>query len=225
MAAGSRTCSPRRSSREGASAPAEKLLRLRSVRLRIRALVAIVAVVLTATLCAAALATVGGDGGGVLPGAEAAAALHAAAPGGDRARHAALTGRLKLIPTDRLSWPVHGAITGAFGEARSGHMHEGIDVPEPPGTPIRAAAPGKVVMREVQDGYGNYTCIAHRTVTTCYGHQSRFGVHLGERVRRGQVIGYVGNTGDSPAFHLHFEVRRGTKPWGKAVNPVKRLPH
>ena len=79
-------------------------------------------------------------------------------------------------------------------------------------------------MREWQDGYGKYTCIAHRTLTTCYGHQSRFGTKLGAKVMRGEVIGYVGNTGNSGAIHLHFEVRRGTKPWGKAMNPARFLP-
>jgi murein DD-endopeptidase MepM/ murein hydrolase activator NlpD len=93
----------------------------------------------------------------------------------------------------------------------------------PKGTPIRAAAPGRVVLREVQQGYGRYTCIAHRKITTCYGHQSRFHTKLGARVRRGQVIGYVGNSGDTAAYHLHFEVRRGTRPWGKPMNPLRLL--
>ena len=98
-----------------------------------------------------------------------------------------------------------------------------IDIPMPAGTPIRAAAPGRVILRAVEQGYGKYTCIAHRTVTTCYGHQSRFHTRLGARVRRGQVIGYVGNTGDTSAYHVHFEVRRGTRPWGRPVNPLKFL--
>jgi murein DD-endopeptidase MepM/ murein hydrolase activator NlpD len=132
--------------------------------------------------------------------------------------------RSPFRPSDRLAWPDHGAVTGAFGEMRGGHRHEGIDIPEPEGTPIRAAAPGRVVLREIQQGYGRYTCIAHRTITTCYGHQSRFRVKLGARVRRGQVIGYVGNSGDTNAYHLHFEVRRGTRPWGAPVSPRRMLP-
>jgi murein DD-endopeptidase MepM/ murein hydrolase activator NlpD len=103
-------------------------------------------------------------------------------------------------------------------------MHEGIDIPMPAGTPIRAASNGTVVMREWQAGYGRYTCVAHVRITTCYGHQSRFGTKLGAKVRRGQVIGFVGNTGDTGVNHLHFEVRRGTEPWGEPVNPVKKLP-
>ena len=128
-------------------------------------------------------------------------------------------------PSDRLAWPDRGKITGRFGEWRGGHRHEGIDIPLPKGTPIRAAATGRVIMREVQAGYGKYTCIAHRRITTCYGHQSRFHTKLGARVRRGQVIGYVGNTGDTAAYHLHFEVRRGTRPWGKPMNPLRLLHH
>ena len=126
--------------------------------------------------------------------------------------------------SDRLDWPLRGEITGRFGESRGGHRHAGIDLPRTPGTTIRAAGDGRVVMREWQDGYGNYTCIAHRTITSCYAHQSRFRVKRGERVQRGQVIGTVGDTGTSYAPHLHFEVRRGVRPWGKPVNPVKYLP-
>jgi murein DD-endopeptidase MepM/ murein hydrolase activator NlpD len=127
--------------------------------------------------------------------------------------------------SDDLRWPLHGKITGRFGELRAGHVHEGIDIPMPEGTPIRAAGDGKVVLREVQQGYGNYTCIAHRTITTCYGHQSKFRTKLGAHVHRGEVIGEVGSTGDTSATHLHFEVRRGTKPWGKPMNPKRFLPH
>ena len=131
----------------------------------------------------------------------------------------------RVRPSNKLHWPLHGAVTGGFGELRAGHVHEGIDIPMPEGTPIRAAGNGTVVMRELQRGYGKYTCVAHRTITTCYAHQSRFHVRLGEKVRRGEVIGEVGSTGDTTATHLHFEVRRGTKPWGTPMNPTRFLPH
>jgi murein DD-endopeptidase MepM/ murein hydrolase activator NlpD len=126
--------------------------------------------------------------------------------------------------SDKLHWPLHGAVTGQFGELRAGHVHTGIDIPMPQGTPIRAAGRGTVVLRGLQQGYGKYTCIAHRTITTCYGHQSRFRARLGEKVRRGEVIGEVGSTGNTTASHLHFEVRRGTTAWGKPVNPMRFLP-
>jgi len=125
---------------------------------------------------------------------------------------------------DSFIWPVRGAVTGQFNEPRSGHFHDGIDIPTAMGTPIRAAKAGRVVMREEQAGYGKYTCLAHGKLLTCYGHQSRFNTRVGARVKRGQVIGYVGNSGNAPAIHLHFEVRRGAKPWGKPLDPMRFLP-
>ena len=127
-------------------------------------------------------------------------------------------------PTDQLIWPVRGPITGRFGEDRGSHYHAGLDISAPGGTPLKAAADGKVVLREWTSGYGIYTCIAHATVTTCYAHQSKFGTTMGASVKQGDVIGYVGNTGNSRGNHLHFEVRRGTKPWGTPLDPTKYLP-
>jgi murein DD-endopeptidase MepM/ murein hydrolase activator NlpD len=126
--------------------------------------------------------------------------------------------------TEELIWPVRGPITGRFGEDRGSHYHAGIDISAAGGTPIKAAADGTVVLREWTSGYGNYTCVAHSTVTTCYAHQSRFGTAEGAVVKRGALIGYVGNTGNSRGNHLHFEVRRGTKPWGTPLDPMRYLP-
>jgi len=185
----------------------------------------VVVLALGAALCAGAAAAVRGDDGRV-PGAvlprhgPAAADVHPGVP----AKRAVAGERMLAAPSDELAWPLSGSVTGRFGEARGGHMHAGLDVPVAAGTPIAAAASGKVVMREMQDGYGKYTCIAHRRISTCYAHQSRFRVALGDKVRRGQVIGYAGNTGNSPATHLHFEVRRGKRPWGKPVDPALYLP-
>jgi murein DD-endopeptidase MepM/ murein hydrolase activator NlpD len=120
----------------------------------------------------------------------------------------------------RLIWPVNGPITGVFGEARPGHMHAGIDISAPGGTPIRAADSGRVVLLGFQGGYGNYTCVQHTgSMSTCYAHQSRFGTSSGAAVRQGQVIGYVGSTGHSTGNHLHFEVRINGSP----VNPMGYL--
>jgi murein DD-endopeptidase MepM/ murein hydrolase activator NlpD len=117
-------------------------------------------------------------------------------------------------------WPVSGPITGSFGEARPGHMHAGIDIAAPGGTPIRAAGSGRVVLLGWTGGYGNYTCIAHSaSLSTCYAHQSGYATRNGATVSRGQVIGYVGNTGHSFGNHLHFEVRVGGSP----VNPLNYL--
>ncbi|MCA1683240.1 MAG: peptidoglycan DD-metalloendopeptidase family protein [Actinobacteria bacterium] len=120
-------------------------------------------------------------------------------------------------------WPVNGPITGKFGEARPGHMHAGVDVAAASGTPIRAAANGKVVLMQgvgSSGGYGNYTCIQHTSsLASCYAHQSRFGTSLGASVKQGQVIGYVGNTGHSFGAHLHFEARVNGTP----VQPLNYL--
>ncbi|HEX8645496.1 MAG TPA: M23 family metallopeptidase [Thermoleophilaceae bacterium] len=127
-------------------------------------------------------------------------------------------------PSDELAWPLRGAITGQFGEGRGGHTHAGIDIPMPAGTPVKAASAGRVISAGPEDGYGNYICVAHVEIQTCYAHLESFRAKAGQRVRRGQVIGYVGNTGNSGAIHLHFEVRRGTQAWGEPVDPMKYLP-
>jgi murein DD-endopeptidase MepM/ murein hydrolase activator NlpD len=120
-------------------------------------------------------------------------------------------------------WPVNGPITGVFGEARPGHMHAGIDIAAGEGTPIRAADSGRVILLQgtgASGGYGNFTCVQHNASTsTCYAHQSRFGTSMGANVSKGQVIGYVGNTGHSFGAHLHFEVRVNGSP----VNPMNYL--
>jgi murein DD-endopeptidase MepM/ murein hydrolase activator NlpD len=119
----------------------------------------------------------------------------------------------------RFIWPVNGTFTSPFGP-RWGRLHAGIDLAAPTGTAIRAADTGQVALAGWYGGYGNYTCIAHtRTLTTCYGHQSRILVQKGDVVRQGQVIGAVGSTGHSTGPHLHFEVRIGGKP----VDPMGYL--
>lgn len=185
---------------------------------------AVLALLAATTLCAAALATVGSDDGRLPRPLMAPAGLPG--PGEHPALAAKQTAAREQIsatrPSDELSWPLRGAVTGQFGEPRGGRVHDGIDIPMPPGTPIRAAAAGRVVMREWQAGYGKYTCVAHLRVSTCYAHQARFRTRLGEEVRRGSVIGYVGNTGTG-TVHLHFEVRRGKRPWGKPADPARFL--
>ena len=119
----------------------------------------------------------------------------------------------------QLIWPINGPLTSPFGQ-RWGRLHAGVDISAPEGTPIRAAASGRVVLAGWQGGYGNYTCIQHSgSMSTCYGHQSRLGTSQGASVRQGQVMGYVGNTGHSFGAHLHFEVRIGGSP----VNPMGYL--
>jgi murein DD-endopeptidase MepM/ murein hydrolase activator NlpD len=112
----------------------------------------------------------------------------------------------------RFIWPIDGTFTSPFGY-RWGRLHAGIDIADPIGTPIRAADGGTVQIASWQGGYGNYTCIGHGGgVSTCYGHQSQIGVHVGQNVDQGQVIGLVGSTGHSTGPHLHFEVRINGEP-------------
>lgn len=126
--------------------------------------------------------------------------------------------------TDRLAeggflWPVRGTISSSFGP-RGGGFHPGLDIAAPYGTPIRAAAAGRVTTASYSGGYGNLVVIEHPgAYATAYGHQSRIAVYVGEIVEQGQVIGYVGSTGNSTGNHLHFEVRIN----GKVTNPIDTL--
>jgi murein DD-endopeptidase MepM/ murein hydrolase activator NlpD len=137
---------------------------------------------------------------------------------------AALTGAPAPGPVQQgsgqLIWPLSGPVTGVFGEVRPGHLHSGIDIAVPEGTPIRAADSGNVVIAGYTGGYGNYTCVQHTgSLSTCYGHQSRFAASVGQSVSQGQVIGYSGNTGNSTGPHLHFETRVNGTP----VDPMGYL--
>ena len=121
-----------------------------------------------------------------------------------------------LQGTGQLIWPVIGPLSSPFGQ-RWGRLHAGIDISAAGGTPIRAADSGQVVLAGSQGGYGLYTCVQHsERLSTCYAHQSRLGTAPGAAVRKGQVIGFVGNTGHSFGNHLHFET------WvdGRPVDPL-----
>ncbi|MFV0451228.1 MAG: M23 family metallopeptidase, partial [Propioniciclava sp.] len=105
-------------------------------------------------------------------------------------------------------------------------MHNGNDWGARTGTPIYAARSGRVLKAGPNGGFGNFVLIGHgsviggKYVTTGYAHQSRIVVRVGQRVKRGQVIGYVGSTGLSTTPHLHFEVRLDGVP----RNPMNYLP-
>ena len=119
-----------------------------------------------------------------------------------------------------LIWPTSGRVTSEYGY-RWGRMHQGIDIGAPTGTPIRAAKAGEVIMAGSQGGYGRTVVISHGGgFSTLYGHQSSIAVSDGASVERGQVIGYVGSTGNSTGPHLHFETRVN----GSAQNPRRYLP-
>ncbi len=117
-------------------------------------------------------------------------------------------------------WPVNGRLTSPFGP-RWGRMHQGQDIGAPTGTPIKAAKAGQVIKAGGGGGYGNLTLVDHGGGTvTAYAHQSRFAVGEGVQVQTGQVIGFVGSTGNSTGPHLHFEVRVN----GTQRNPRPYLP-
>ena len=98
-----------------------------------------------------------------------------------------------------------GRVSPITGEWQSGH--KGIDIASGKGNPVIAAASGTVVKSYLSSSYGNYVVISHGGgLMTAYGHQSSFAVSVGDVVTQGQVIGYVGSTGNSTGPHLHFEV-------------------
>lgn len=121
----------------------------------------------------------------------------------------------------RFIWPINGTLTSPFCESRAWEScHPGIDIAAPTGTPIRAADGGTVRIAGPTGGYGNYTCIQHTaTLSSCYGHQSRINVRVGQSVSKGDIIGLVGSTGFSTGPHLHFEVRIN----GAVTNPMNYL--
>ena len=124
-----------------------------------------------------------------------------------------------------LSWPVPGAVTSPFGMRMHPifhvmKMHTGVDLHAGMGTPIHAAAAGTVVYADWRGGYGKCVIIDHGGgLATLYGHQSEILVNVGQKVKRGEVIGKVGSTGYSTGPHLHFEVRVNGTP----VNPLGYL--
>jgi murein DD-endopeptidase MepM/ murein hydrolase activator NlpD len=116
-------------------------------------------------------------------------------------------------------WPVNGPVVSPFG-MRWGRLHAGIDIAASEGTPIRAAAAGRVVYAGWMSGYGNLVAIDHgRGISTAYAHQSGIAVGNGQIVSQGQTIGYVGCTGHCFGPHLHFEVRINGTP----VDPLGYL--
>jgi len=122
-------------------------------------------------------------------------------------------------------WPVRGWVTSRFGSRISpfsgiSNLHEGIDVAAQTGTPVVASADGVVIKAAFETGYGNMVEISHGYgIKTIYAHNSRINVKAGQRVRRGDVIAYAGDSGSSTGPHLHYEVRVNNLP----VNPAKYL--
>jgi murein DD-endopeptidase MepM/ murein hydrolase activator NlpD len=122
-------------------------------------------------------------------------------------------------------WPVEGRVGSSFGEREDpfngeGKFHTGVDIEAPYGTPVRASADAEVSGASMGAGYGREVVLDHgHGFLTVYGHLSAIAVVAGQRVIRGQVIGYVGQSGRATGPHLHYEVRINNVP----VNPHKYL--
>ena len=133
----------------------------------------------------------------------------------------ALCGGTSIIEDGELCWPLpgHTYISCHFGEvdAFGNAGHRGTDIPAPEGTPILAAHSGTVLISGWNDSYGNQVLLDNGAgLSTRYAHMTQTAVTAGEAVTAGQVIGYVGSTGDSTGNHLHFEVMQN----GVRVNPM-----
>jgi murein DD-endopeptidase MepM/ murein hydrolase activator NlpD len=122
-------------------------------------------------------------------------------------------------------WPVEGRIASGFGVREDpfngeGAFHRGVDIDAPYGTPVRAAADGDVTGLSMGEGYGRQVVLDHgHDLLTIYGHLSAIAAIPGQHVTRGEVIGYVGQSGRATGPHLHYEVRVHNVP----VNPHKYL--
>lgn len=118
-------------------------------------------------------------------------------------------------------WPAAGYVSSPYGLRFGGtEFHQGIDIAAEMGTPIVATADGVVTAAGWNGGYGNMVDIDHGSgIVTRYGHASAVAVSVGQQVRRGEVIAYVGSTGRSTGPHVHYEVRVNGAP----VNPAAYL--
>ena len=143
-----------------------------------------------------------------------------AAEGGAESKETPTPIPTATTPDAPLAWPLKGVLYGRYG-VRAGRRHDGIDIAAPEGTSVAAAAAGTVIYAGEQAGYGAIVIVRHEGgLVTLYAHNSRLLVDEGARVRRGQAIAKVGQTGRTTGPHLHFEVRDGTRP----RNPLLYLP-
>jgi murein DD-endopeptidase MepM/ murein hydrolase activator NlpD len=120
-----------------------------------------------------------------------------------------------------LIWPVQGEVSRGF-EPEPTRRHDGVDIAAPRGTSVQAAADGEVIFSGWgPGGYGRIVILQHQAeVITIYAHNHDNLVQLGERVRQGEPIATVGQSGRATGYHLHFEVRHKAIP----ISPYKFLP-
>jgi murein DD-endopeptidase MepM/ murein hydrolase activator NlpD len=122
-------------------------------------------------------------------------------------------------------WPTQGGLTGFFGDRSDPFTgepgyHQGIDISTEKGEPVYATADGVVETAAYSGDYGNLVVVRHAFgLATRFGHLSAFNVGSGQRVKRGDVIGYVGSTGRSTGAHLHYEILVN----GRLINPLQLL--
>ncbi len=130
-----------------------------------------------------------------------------------------------LLASTPSIWPTKGWVSSDFGYRNSPftdrrEFHRGLDISAPIGTPIYAPAEGKVTFAGKDGAYGITLIIDHgRGITTRYAHMQKYVAQKNQNVSRGQLIGYVGNTGRSTGPHLHYEVRLNNAP----VNPKRYI--
>jgi murein DD-endopeptidase MepM/ murein hydrolase activator NlpD len=122
-------------------------------------------------------------------------------------------------------WPAHGWLSGTFG-GRSDPItgepgfHQGLDISAERGRPVFATADGRVESASYSGDFGNLVVLRHDFgLSTRYGHLSGFKVRPGQRVQRGDVIGFVGSTGRATGAHLHYEILAN----GRLINPLQLL--
>ena len=122
-------------------------------------------------------------------------------------------------------WPIVGYLSSLFGPRRDPFtggpdFHTGLDISADRGTPIRATADGTVEQAAYYGNYGNSILLRHGFgISTRFGHLSGYAVREGQKVRRGDIIGYVGATGRATSSHLHFEILINDQP----INPLRLL--
>ena len=130
----------------------------------------------------------------------------------------------ELFRARPMDWPTHGRVTSIFGRRSDpfqdgeGEFHNGLDIANALGTPVHATADGIVKIAGWEGGYGRLVVLDHgRGFRTYYAHNSQLLVKAGDVVKRGQVISYMGTSGHSTGYHLHYEVWQNGRP----VDPMK----
>ena len=130
-----------------------------------------------------------------------------------------------LVRASPTSWPVMGWLSSSFGTRKDPFtgqpdFHTGLDISAGHGTPVKATADGVVESAAYNGNYGNSIVVTHGFgIATRFGHLSQYAVRAGQKVKRGEIIGYVGSTGRATSPHLHYEILLNGQP----SNPLRLL--